>query len=127
MFPHVFTEALMCALVLAEEGNLGRTAERLHTSHSNVSRKIKTLQHAWGVEFFRRNFVGFEVTSEGRFAFREIRKSMEHVQRGFDHAIYLTVRNRRPLMVGHSIYILQKILPWLERQSISERSSPVSD
>jgi DNA-binding transcriptional LysR family regulator len=109
----------MCALVLAEEGNLGRTAERLHTSHSNVGRKVKTLQSAWGVELFRRSLTGFELTDEGRFAVREIRKSIEHVQRGFDHAIYLSVKRRRPLLVGHSLYIQEKVLPWLQRQSTS--------
>ncbi len=119
MFPHVSTEALMCALVLAEEGNLGRTAERLHTSHSNVGRKVKTLQSSWGVELFRRSLTGFDLTDEGRFALREIRKSIEHVQRGFDHAIYLSVKHRRPLLVGHSLYIQEKVLPWLQRQSTS--------
>ncbi len=119
MFPHVSTEALMCALVLSEEGNLIRTAERLHTSHYSVGRKLKMLQNAWGVEFFRRNLTGFELTDEGRLAVREFRKSIEHMQRGFDQAIYLSVKRRRPLLVGHSLYIYRKVLPYLEKQSIS--------
>ncbi len=109
----------MCALVLSEEGNLIRTAERLHTSHYSVGRKLKMLQSAWGVEFFRRNLTGFELTDEGRLAVREFRKSIEHMQRGFDQAIYLSVKRRRPLLVGHSLYIYRKVLPYLEKQSIS--------
>jgi len=106
----------MCALVLAEEGNLVRTAERLHTSHSNVGRKVKALQQDWGVELFHRNLTGFELTDEGRAAVREIRRSLEHVQRGFDRALYAAVKNRRPFRVGYSLYVHEKILPFLQRQ-----------
>jgi hypothetical protein len=66
MFPHISTEALVCALVLSEEGNLSRTADRLHTSTSNVGRKVKALQADWGVQLFHRSLTGFELTEEGR-------------------------------------------------------------
>jgi len=108
----------MCALVLSEEGSLVRTAERLHTSHTNVGRKVKILQNAWGIELFRRNLTGFEVTEQGRNALPEIRKSIDHMQRGFDGAIYLSVKNRRPLTVGHSLYVHGKVLPYLEQRKI---------
>jgi DNA-binding transcriptional LysR family regulator len=108
----------MCALVLSEEGSLGRTAERLHTSHSNVGRKVKALQKDWGVELFHRNITGFELTDEGRAALREIRKSLEHVQRGFDRALYSMVKNRRPFRIGYSLYVHEKILLFLRRQGV---------
>lgn len=117
MFPHISTEALVCALVLSEEGNLSRTAERLHTSHSNVGRKIKTLQKDWGVELFRRNLSGFELTDEGRSAVQEIRRSIEYAQRGFDRAIYMSVKKRGPFRIGYSLYIHGKVLPFLQRQN----------
>jgi len=116
MFPHVSTEALLCALVLSEEGSLIRTAARLHTSHTNVGRKIRTLQQGWGVELFQRTLHGFELTEQGRSAIREIRESVSHIQRGFDHAVYAAVKNRRPLHIGHSLYIHEKVLPFLQRQ-----------
>ncbi len=73
MFPHVSTEALVCAVVLSEEGNLGRTAERLHTSNTSVGRKvIKMLQKGWGIVFFCRTMHGFELTQEGRSAIQSI-------------------------------------------------------
>jgi DNA-binding transcriptional LysR family regulator len=117
MFPHISTETLVCALVLAEEGNLGRTAERLHTSHSNVGRKIKTLQRDWGVELFRRTLNGFELTEEGQSAVEEIRRSIEYVQRGFDRAIYTSSEKRGPFRIGHSLYANGNILPLLQRQN----------
>jgi DNA-binding transcriptional LysR family regulator len=117
MFPHISTEALVCALVLSEEGNLSRTADRLHTSTSNVGRKVKALQTGWGVQLFNRSLTGFELTEEGRVSMQEIRRSIEHVQRGFDRALYQGVRNQRPFRVGHSLYIHTKVLPFLERQN----------
>lgn len=106
----------MCALVLAEEGNLIRTAERLHTSHSKAGRKVKSLQEDWGVELFRKNSIGFELTEEGRSAIRDIGEAIEHAQRAFDHTVYTTVKNRRPFHIGYSLYVHQKILPFLKQQ-----------
>ncbi len=117
MFPHISTEALVCALVLSEEGNLGRTAERLHTSHSNVGRKIRSLQRGWGVELFRRNLTGLELTEEGQSAVQEIRKCIDCAQRGFDLATYISAKKRGPLRIGHSLCIHGKVLPLLQGQN----------
>lgn len=116
MFPHVSTEALMCALVLSEEGSLVRTAERLHTSHTNVGRKIRALQKDWGVELFQRTLTGFQITEQGQSAIRDIREAIKHVQRSYDHAVYTAVKNRRPFRIGHSLYIHEKVLPFLQHQ-----------
>jgi DNA-binding transcriptional LysR family regulator len=117
MFPHISTEALVCALVLSEEGNLSRTADRLHTSTSNVGRKVKALQRDWGVQLFSRSLTGFELTEEGRASMQEIRRSIEYVQRGFDRALYQAIQNHRPFRVGHSLYIHSKVLPFLQSQN----------
>jgi DNA-binding transcriptional LysR family regulator len=120
MFPHISTEALVCALVLSEEGNLSRTAERLNTSTSNVSRKVKTLQTSWGVQLFSRSIAGFELTEEGRASIQEIRGSIEYVQRGFDRALHESIRHRGPFHVGHSLYVHSKVLPFLQKQNVPE-------
>jgi DNA-binding transcriptional LysR family regulator len=122
MFPHVSTEALVCALVLSEEGNLSRTAIRLHTSTSNVGRKVKSLQTGWGVQLFNRNLSGFELTEEGRVSIQEIRRSIEYAQRGFERALYQGIRNRRPFHIGHSLYVHSKVLPFLQRQRVPSGS-----
>jgi LysR family transcriptional regulator, benzoate and cis,cis-muconate-responsive activator of ben and cat genes len=122
MFPHVSTEALVCALVLSEEGNLVRVGARLHTSHTNVGRKIRTLQQDWGVELFQRTPTGFELTEQGQSAIREIRESIKHIQRGFEHAVYTSVKNRKPLRVGHSLYVHERVLPLLQRHHPSGAS-----
>jgi DNA-binding transcriptional LysR family regulator len=118
MFPHVSTEALVCALILSEEGNLSRTAIRLHTSTTNVGRKVKALQIVWGVQLFNRSLSGFELTDEGRVSIQEVRRSIEYVQRGLDLAVYRAIRSRKPFRVGHSLYVHSKVLPFLKRQSV---------
>ncbi len=50
---------------------------------------------------------------------REVRISLEYVQRAFDRAIYIAVKNRSPLHIGHSLYIHGKVLPFLEKQTAS--------
>jgi LysR family transcriptional regulator, benzoate and cis,cis-muconate-responsive activator of ben and cat genes len=116
MFPHVSTEALVCALVLSEEGNLVRAGARLHTSHTNVGRKVRTLQKGWGIELFQRTLTGFELTEQGHSAIRDIRECVKHIQRGFDHAVYTAVKSRRPLRIGHSLYVHERILPLLQKK-----------
>jgi DNA-binding transcriptional LysR family regulator len=116
MFPHVSTEALVCALVLSEEGNLGRTAERLNTSQANAGRRLKALQTSWEIEFFRRIRSGFELTEHGRTAMRDLRIGLEHLERAFSRASYSAVRKHRPFRIGHSLYIHGKVLPFLQRQ-----------
>jgi hypothetical protein len=109
MFPYVSTEALVCALVLSEEGNLSRTADRLHTSTFNVSGKVGYLQASWSVQLFSRSLTGVELSEEGRVSRGEIRKSINYAQRGFDRATYHAVRNRKPFSTGHSLYIHGKV------------------
>jgi len=106
----------VCALVLSEEGNLGRTAERLNTSQTNAGRKVKALEKSWEIEFFRRIRSGFEMTEHGRAAMRELRTGLEHLERAFAHASYSAVRKHMPFRIGHSLYIHEKVLPYLQRQ-----------
>jgi len=116
MFPHVSTESLVCALVLSEEGNLGRTAERLNTSQANAGRKVKALQESWRLELFRRIRSGFELTRHGRAAMRDLRIALLYLERAFDRANYSTVLTHGPFQIGHSLYAQGKVLPYLQRQ-----------
>lgn len=115
MFPHVSTEALVCALVLSEEGTIERTAKRLHTSRSNAGRKLKSFQKGWEVEFFYRSRTGFELTRQGRAAMRELRTGVESLQRAFDRAVYASIRGRKPFRIGYSLYTHAKVLPFLQQ------------
>ena len=74
------------------------------------------LQKTWGVDLFQRTLNGFELTEQGHSAIRDLRESVKHMQRAFDHAVYTTVKNRRPLRIGHSLYIHEKVLPFLQKQ-----------
>jgi DNA-binding transcriptional LysR family regulator len=84
MFPHVSTEALVCALVLSEEGTLLRAGIRLYTRHTNAGWEIRTLQKGLGAEPFQRTLRGFELTEQSRCAIREIYESVPKLlERGY--------------------------------------------
>jgi len=65
---------------------------------------------------FRRTLDGFDLSDVGQPAINEIRKSIEHVQRGFDRANYTATQNRGPFRIGHSLYTHGNVLLFLQRQ-----------
>lgn len=117
MLPLTTIETLHYAVVLSEEGSLSRAAERLHVSHSQISRKIKALQAVWGVPLFDRTLDGFVPTEEGRAALSEIRTVLEHTRRGFYRARLIHATRRGPLQIGISPQIHPSIPPLL-RQTV---------
>lgn len=69
-------------LVLAEELNFSRAAERLHIEPSPLSRTIKELESELGVVLFKRNRRGTRLTYPGRVFLCEVR----HVFLALDNA-----------------------------------------
>lgn len=61
------TEWLEDFLVLAEEGNFSRAAERRHTAQPAFSRRIRTLENWAGAPLFARDHQPIELTPAGRF------------------------------------------------------------
>lgn len=115
MIPNVSIEVLLCALALSEEGNLSRTAHRLHMSASNVSRKVKSLQTSSGVHLFERGLSGYDLTDEGRSFMPELRVSIRHMERGFDRAHYQSIHNQTPFRIGRSPDCHGRTLVFLEK------------
>lgn len=52
--------------VVAEEGNLTRSAERLHASQSAISLHIKALEEEFSIRLFKRSAKGMALTPEGK-------------------------------------------------------------
>jgi len=77
---------------------------------------LKMLQKGWNVELFHKTLNGFELTEQGHASMRDIREAVKHIRRAFDHAVYVAVKNRRPFRIGHSLYMHEKILPFLQQQ-----------
>ena len=79
-------------LVLAEELNYRRAAERLHLTQPPLSRQIAALEAALGVSLFDRDTVGTRLTAAGQVARREFTRAL----RGFDAAVQAVVASVPP-------------------------------
>jgi DNA-binding transcriptional LysR family regulator len=56
---------LECFIAVAEEGNLGRAAGRLHLAQPPLTRRIRQLEQDIGTQLFRRTAAGMELTEPG--------------------------------------------------------------
>lgn len=60
-------------LTVAEEGHVGRAAERLHMAQPPLSRQIQALEDELGVTLFVRTAKGMQITAAGRVLMQEAR------------------------------------------------------
>ncbi|MGB6130228.1 MAG: LysR family transcriptional regulator [Acidobacteriaceae bacterium] len=114
----LFLEAVL------EEGSFVRAADRLHTSHSTISRSLKALSSGLEISLFDRTPHGLKPSSIGRIYGAQIRKSLEEAKLAFDLAYYEASLHRRPFYVGHSPYIHGGILPLLEQLTLPGSEAP---
>lgn len=114
----LFLEAVL------EEGNFVRAADRLHTTHSTISRSLKALSNGLGVELFEKTPLGMKPSNVGRVYGTQIRSSLEQAKLAFDLARYEANLHRRPFYVGHSPYIHSAILPLLEQFTLPGSETP---
>src|ERR1700754_2073881 len=71
-------------VVVAEQGNVGRAADRLQLSQPALSKTLKRLEDALQVRLFRRSANGMELTAEGSLLLsraRELHHSLRNVAR----------------------------------------------
>jgi DNA-binding transcriptional LysR family regulator len=72
---------MQAAIVLAEELNFSRAAERMHVEQSTLSRLIAKLESDIGLQLFVRNHQNVEITEAGRRFVEEARHSVLHAER----------------------------------------------
>ncbi len=80
---HIDLRQIRSFLVLAEELNFRRAAERLNITQPPLTRQIKLLEEALGVALFRRNTHHVALTEAGQLAAREFGRAHEQCARAF--------------------------------------------
>jgi len=117
-------QQLLFLEVVLQEGSIIRAADRLHTSHSTISRSMKSLTSGLGINLFDKTPYGTKPSRVGQVYGLHIRNSLEQAKLAFDLAQYETSLHQRPFCVGHSPYIHGRLLPVLEQLTLPGNEAP---
>lgn len=105
MFPHVEVRYLRAVIVLAEELNFTRAADRLHITQSALSRQITEIEEQHRFQLFTRDnrrVVRVELTDAGRIFVEEARAALLHMERAIHLARVAHDGGDNDLVIGHS-------------------------
>ncbi|MBL9041589.1 MAG: LysR family transcriptional regulator [Myxococcales bacterium] len=80
-------------VAVAEEGNVGRAAQRLHVAQPPISRHIRALEDEIGAQLFERTPRGMTLLPPGRVFLDHARAILAAV----DHAVIATRAETEPL------------------------------
>lgn len=95
---------LQAAIVLADELNFSRAAERLRIDQSTLSKRIMELEGMVGLRLFKRNHQLVELTEPGRHFVQEARNVMLHAERAVTSATAASRGADEILNLGKSAY-----------------------
>ena len=96
---------LQAAIVLSEELNYSRAAERLCIDQSTLSRRIMELESLVKLRLFERNHQLVEMTEAGRHFVQEARSALLHAERAVLSATAASRGADEVLNIGRSAYI----------------------
>jgi len=95
---------LQAAIILAEELNFSRAAERLRIDQSTLSKRIMELESLVGLRLFERNHQVVELTEPGRHFVQEARNALLHAERAVLSATAASRGADEVLNLGKSAY-----------------------
>jgi DNA-binding transcriptional LysR family regulator len=98
------TRSMQAAIVLAEELNFSRAAERMHVEQSTLSRLIAKLESDIGLRLFVRNHQSVDLTEPGRRFVEEARSAILHIERAVMNATEASHGMDEVLHIGKSAY-----------------------
>ncbi len=108
-------------VVVAEEQNVTRAAERLHVSQPPLSRQIQDLEQELGVELFRRTAKSLALTEAGKIFLIEARAVLLRVDKAVETVRTVARRDRGSLRIGYAPSLTAEFLPRALRLFEAER------
>ena len=97
-------ENLRCFLVLAQELNFTRAAQKAHITQTAMSRKITSIETELGVQLFHRNHHQVGLTSAGQEFYNHIRVVLEQYDTSVLRAQNVDKGQRDSVQIGVGIY-----------------------
>jgi DNA-binding transcriptional LysR family regulator len=98
-------------VVVAEEQNVTRAAERLHLSQPPLSRQIRDLEDELGVELFRRTAKSLALTEAGKAFLAEARAVLLRADQAIEVARAAAKNCQGRLQVGYAPSLTARFLP----------------
>jgi DNA-binding transcriptional LysR family regulator len=108
-------------VVVAEEQNVTRAAERLHVSQPPLSRQIHDLEHELGVELFRRTAKSLALTEAGKIFLSEARAVLLRTDKAVETVRAVAQGDRGQLRIGYAPSLTVELLPKALRAFERER------
>lgn len=107
-------------VAVAEELNLTRAAQRLHTAQPTLSVQIRRLETEVGVELFSREGRGIKLTEAGRVFLQQARKTLVEANRGITLARQAAHGELGHLSIGYNtpaeFRVFPKIVPEFKKK-----------
>jgi LysR family hca operon transcriptional activator len=114
------TRYLRFFIVLAEELNFTRAAERLHTVQPSLSHQIHRLEEIVGVPLLKRTKHRVELTRAGQVFLEDSRRLVENIDRTLEHARRAAQSEGNELSIGFvsgtEIVFFPRMMPQLYQQ-----------
>lgn len=66
-------------VAIAEEGHMGRAAQRLHVSQPPLSRQLRDLEHELGTALFERTSKGMRLLDSGERFLSHVRRALSEL------------------------------------------------
>src|SRR6201996_9368942 len=98
-------------VIVAEEQNVTRAAERLHVSQPPLSRQIHDLEAELGVELFHRTAKSLALTEAGKVFLNEARAVLLRVDKAVETVRTVARGDRGSLRIGYSPSLAVELLP----------------
>ncbi len=108
-------------VVVAEEQNVTRAAERLHVSQPPLSRQIRDLERELGVELFHRTAKSLALTEAGKIFLIESRAVLLRVDQAVETVRTVAQGDHGSLRIGYAPSLTAQILPRALRLFEGER------